>query len=266
MAGYLYFRYDNIMKEDFESMMSRSYGYDSKKHEISNAWKVVRALYENNYIEEGGDAVLPKKIHQIWFGGKLPLKYNKLTDTWKKHHPDWEYKLWTDSNVGDIELTKKDVFNFAKNNGMKSDILRYEILKQLGGLYIDTDFECLKPFDDLRYLEFITGVSYDAEMVLYIGLIGSVPCHNITQLCVNSLNTRYDGDNAYAIMDATGPYYFTRCFLNGVDMNTKGVVAFPMDYFYPLPNNIRGTSTPYQYVRPCSYAIHHWDVSWIKSK
>ena len=81
------------MKENFELMTSRSYGYDSKKHETSNAWKIVRALYENNYVEEGGDAVLPKKIHQIWFGGKLPLKYNKLTDTWKRFHPDWEYKL-----------------------------------------------------------------------------------------------------------------------------------------------------------------------------
>jgi mannosyltransferase OCH1-like enzyme len=31
----------------------------------------------------------------------------------------------------------------------KTDILRFEILYQFGGLHKDTDFECLKPIDDL---------------------------------------------------------------------------------------------------------------------
>ena len=41
-------------------------------------------------------------------------------------------------------MEKRDVFERAINPGMKSDIFRYEILKQIGGLYVDTDFECLK--------------------------------------------------------------------------------------------------------------------------
>ena len=31
--------------------------------------------------------------------------------------------------------------------GEKSDIFRYEILYRFGGVYVDTDFECIKPFE-----------------------------------------------------------------------------------------------------------------------
>ena len=34
-------------------------------------------------------------------------------------------------------------FSQASNWGMKSDIFRYEILMKYGGVYIDTDYECL---------------------------------------------------------------------------------------------------------------------------
>jgi mannosyltransferase OCH1-like enzyme len=40
-------------------------------------------------------------------------------------------------------------FDRASNFGEKSDIWRYEILFRLGGVYVDTDFECVRPFDSL---------------------------------------------------------------------------------------------------------------------
>lgn len=40
-------------------------------------------------------------------------------------------------------LKNQIAYSSAKNWGMKSDILRYEILQKFGGVYIDTDYECL---------------------------------------------------------------------------------------------------------------------------
>jgi mannosyltransferase OCH1-like enzyme len=41
-------------------------------------------------------------------------------------------------------LKNQKAYSLAKNWGMKSDILRYEILQKFGGVYIDTDYECLQ--------------------------------------------------------------------------------------------------------------------------
>lgn len=250
-------------EEGYDSLIRRSYGF-SEKEQGSVAWNKVKLLYQKNYVFcNDTQENIPRKIHQIWLGGRVPDKYKWFMDSWQRLNPTYEYRLWTDKDVNSIELTKRDIFNSAKNNGMKSDLLRYEILRQQGGIYVDTDFECLKPLDDLLYLKFFTGISYDAEMVLYIGIIGSVPNHPIMDLCVKLVNQHYNGNDAMTIMDLTGPYYFTRCFLRGTIDDTDRVVAFPVSFFYPLPNNLRGIADPYQFIRPCSYAIHHWGVSWL---
>lgn len=254
--------------ESYGELISRSYGYNREEQITSPAWATVRMLYENNYVNtQGGEDKIPKIIHQIWLGSAVPREYRIFMNSWQRLHPAWEYKLWTDASA-DALMCGNRFYQQCHNNGMKSDILRYEILRQQGGVYVDTDFECLKPLDDLLYLDFFTGISYDAKMVLYIGIIGSAQNHPIIVHCCNDMHSSsaYAGNDAMAIMDLTGPYYFTRCFLKGVNGDTKGVVAFPMDFFYSLPNNMRGLNNPYQFVKPFSYAIHHWEVSWIKHK
>ena len=42
-----------------------------------------------------------------------------------------------------LNMKNKKAFLSAHNYGMKSDILRYEILHTYGGVYIDTDYECV---------------------------------------------------------------------------------------------------------------------------
>lgn len=246
--------------ETYDQLIQRSYGY-SVKEQASWDWKLMRYLYEKYYLNTDGDAVIPKVIHQIWIGGDVPKVYIPFMESWKTHHPDWTYKFW-DEGDADRMLANNPVYQRSNNNGMKSDILRYAILQQEGGIYIDTDFECLHPLDDLMYLKFFTGLSYDAKLVFYIGLIGSVPNHPIMRYCVDEAKI-YPGDNAMVIMDSSGNYHFTRSFLKGVMEDQDKVVAFPMDFFYPLPNNQRNTNDPYAFIRPCSYAIHHWAVSWI---
>jgi len=250
--------------EPFNILITRSYAYNQEEQDNSPDWAKLRALYENNYAQGITSMRIPKKIHQIWFGGDLPNGYKRFTDTWKQFHPEWEYKLWTDMDVDSIRFEKKGIFNACNNNGMKSDIFRYEILRQQGGIYIDTDFECLKPFDDLTYLDFFTGIAYDGNAILYNGLIATIPHHPIIEMCASSLNTQYRGNDAMGIIRATGPYYFTRCFFSSVTKDTERVVAFPMGFFYPLPNNITWDVDIKDYLCTYSYAVHHWGVSWMK--
>jgi mannosyltransferase OCH1-like enzyme len=251
-------------EEDFDTLIRRSYNYSKKEQDTSSDWALARELYVNNYLgcDDKIERITPK-IHQIWLGGKLPEKFQKWCNTWREFHPHWEYRLWTDDDLPNIEITKREMFDASTNQGMRSDILRYEILRQEGGLYVDTDFECLKPFDDLLYLRFFVGISTDADMQTYCGLIGSEPYGHVITTCVNDLRGAYTGNDGNKIMDATGPFYITRCLLAGAREHPEGVVAFPMDFFYPFPNNMRFTNTSKEYIKDFSYAIHHWKTSWL---
>ena len=88
---------------------------------------------------------IPRVFHQIWIGPKpLPEKYKRWQKTWQSI-PGWTYKLWTDKDVQQFPLINQDAYYREKNLGARADILRLEILYREGGVYIDTDFECLKP-------------------------------------------------------------------------------------------------------------------------
>jgi hypothetical protein len=93
--------------------------------------------------------------------------------------------------------------------------------------------------------------------------MASVPEHPILNSCVEDI-IPYDGEDGNLIMQATGPYHLSRCFLKNVDSDTKGVVAFPVQFFYCWPNYDRFNNKPYESIQPTSYAIHHWTVSWQK--
>ena len=250
--------------ESFNTLIRKSVNYSQKEQDTSADWKLALKLYEDNYLNtEDTTHRIPKKIHQIWLGSKLPDKFKPWCDTWQRIHPEWEYRLWTDEDINDINIAKREMFDKATNQGMKSDILRYEILRQQGGLYVDTDFECLKSFDDLLYLKFFVGISQDPNMQTYCGLIGSVPDGVVIKHCVNDLKGIYTGNNGDKVMDATGPYHITRAFLAGAREDPVGAVAFPMDFFYPFPNHMRFTDTAQSYIKPFSYAIHYWKTSWL---
>ena len=252
----------------YNELIRKSYDYDQDRQDNSLAWHVVRALYERNYIGDVCKSVvsIPKKIHQIWLGGNFPAEYVKYANSWKHYNPDWEYRLWTEDNLDQVYIPKRNLFNSITNVAQKSDFLRYHILNQFGGLYVDTDFECLKPFDDLAYLDFYTGIGYPKELELYIGLIASVPHHPILEHIIKKMTVVKYGGRWRNIFHTTGSFFFTRMFLEVVGKETKGVVAFPMEYFYPYPNNARKLEgvNPYVYASDNSYAIHHWAVSWKK--
>ena len=253
-------------KIKYDSLIKDGYDYSQERQDNSPAWAVLRSLYEKNYIRSNRISErIPRKIHQVWLGSDFPDEYKMWADSWKIHNPTWEYKMWTDENAGEVEMSAnhRSIFKRIQSMGQKSDYLRYHILNQFGGLYVDTDFECLKSFDDLLYLDFFTGIGYPKDVELYIGLIATVPKHPIIQRLADDVTINKHGSHWIKIFNSSGAYYFTRVFLEMVNKDTEGVVAFPMGFFYPFPNNFRREGHPYLYVKSYSYAIHHWEVSWL---
>src|SRR4051812_27998382 len=95
--------------------------------------------------------MIPKIVHQVWVTSAVPAKSKKNSDSFKKHLPDWEYRLWDDQATGEFLNRyfpeQRTAYSKLATATQKTDLLRYMLLFVYGGLYADMDCECLRPID-----------------------------------------------------------------------------------------------------------------------
>ncbi len=179
----------------------------------------------------------------------MPQRFVDYGATWLKHHPAWDMKLWTEDNI--FPLKNQDQFDLAESMSSKSDVARYEILEACGGVYIDTDFECLRSIEPL-----LSGVEIfsaaEADGIVSCGIIGSVPHHLLLQDLVETLPKQFTVDAPPN--ESTGPVLMTQ-----VAKRHPEVKIYHADLFYPVRYKSAG---PHSLVG--AYAVHHWAGSWTK--
>lgn len=268
-------RYNNLQIPiyfgvNYDDSMEHAKKYKRAQCWKNNAWKKTRDFYKKyiqhdlQYFEEPR---IPKIIHQIWLGSEFPEKYEAFRDSWLRMHPDWVYKLWTDSDIEKLNLVCKDLYNKIENYGAKSDIARYEILYRFGGLYIDTDFECLKPFDIFHHtLDFYAGSYHADDFGIYNGLLAAAPESPVLKECIDRILKvsnipKSPGD----ILNMTGPKLLTDSFIHIAFHKAERYVIFPITYFYAWPwweRNNSNIDDIKAWIKPESFALHYWNVSW----
>ena len=213
---------------------------------------------------------IPKIIHQIHIGNslldELQLKWQK---TWIDLHPEWDYILWDDEQVKqNLHITHPEIYNRCENYSEKSDILRFEILYQFGGLYIDTDFECFKPVDSLMLNKdillfmlnphklasgFFAASKHNIEIK---NLIDGLPEREKIYQSKQSLKTwRLNSDYKY------GPQYVTDTL--GLKFGVPDGSATSHKTVYPyLWTEMHRRYENFKLTHPEAYAAHHWYHSW----
>ncbi|MCQ2301559.1 MAG: glycosyl transferase [Bacteroidales bacterium] len=119
--------------------------------------------------------MIPKKIHYCWFGrGQMPDLALKCIESWHKYMPDYQYKLWNEDNfdVNSVSYVKEAYE--ARKFAFITDYVRLYALYTEGGIYMDTDVEVLKPYDDLLQLTAFTGYEGSKYMPPVTGTMASV--------------------------------------------------------------------------------------------
>lgn len=105
--------------------------------------------------------MIPRRLHQVWIGPKEPPW--KWMETWRRHHPGWQYTLWDNDLVFGRRWKNQRLVDFYRDkqkwHGV-ADIIRYEILHDVGGFMPGADSECLRNVDEL-----LKDLSYDAYAV-----------------------------------------------------------------------------------------------------
>mmetsp|Transcript_90601 Transcript_90601/g.242665 ORF Transcript_90601/g.242665 Transcript_90601/m.242665 type:complete len:168 (-) Transcript_90601:40-543(-) len=163
------------------------------------------------------------------------------------------------------------------------------------GVYVDVDFACVKPLDDLttKY-SFFTGMSNVGAVEVNNGLIGAAPKHPLTLRLLELVGKPWPewggvdvdpaqaaahvmaqqmpelaavlaGGEAAPFIATTGPGFFTRCLMQQSMSSWQGDVAIlPAQYFYPLRNSDRADidAVAAAVASNEAYAVHHWCRTW----
>jgi len=240
-------------------------------------WGKWIANYNKYYLEYDGDRSpkIPKNIHFVWLGSLFPEKYKRLQETWIKHHPEWNIKVWNDNDAENFGLINKKMYDTIPNYGVKSDIFRYEILYRYGGLYVDTDYECFKSFDDLLYLDFFAGTGWNTWPVVFNGLLACTSDNEYMRIIIDEIHQK-QVNNYYRyaeILDLTGCDFITEVYAKYLKKTKDKTVVFPNRFFYPIPavirlkireNNEASRKIINSYIKPNTYCAHLWYCSWQK--
>ena len=218
--------------------------------------------------------MIPKILHFIWVGNNLiPKESVEFISNWKNIYTDYKIIIWTDEMIESDNIIPNNLKEEYTSNSFspayKSDIVRYIILNKYGGIYLDTDFECLKKIPDhFLNFKFLGGIQNNGEVniaffasqmnnELLIETIESIP---------KSINTAIHGnyytcENIYRI---TGPQFFNRICLKY--LSNTDYFFFTKEYFYPYWFDEKHRRyEQFDISSPLSYAVHHWEKSW-KSK
>ncbi len=184
----------------------RSNGFDlmdkySARYLEADADIKINLLKENyarlkpGNVPSSSNLIIPKIIHQIWFGNEpIPKNYQYFLETWRQYHPDWQVKIWTEADILKEDFDSMDLFLLARSYAEQADVMRYEIIQRYGGLYIDTDIECYASFEELHYkYDFYTNMEPPAlnkkRVTIANNMIAAVPNHPIVkQTLINIRN------------------------------------------------------------------------------
>ncbi|CAL5222187.1 g4515 [Coccomyxa viridis] len=96
---------------------------------------------------------VPRIIHQSWKDNNVPEGFKPWQESWKRNHPGWEYRLWTDEDnynlIKDHYAWFLDTYESLSKPVMKADSARYLYMYHIGGVYADLDFESLRNLEDV---------------------------------------------------------------------------------------------------------------------
>lgn len=102
--------------------------------------------------------MIPKIIHYTWFSGEpFPEMIQKCIESWHQFMPDYEFRKWDYDAIKDIDSVWLKECLENKKWAFAADYVRLYAIYNYGGIYLDTDCQVFKSFDDVLDNEFFIG-------------------------------------------------------------------------------------------------------------
>lgn len=212
--------------------------------------------------------MIPKKIHYCWLSDDpMPEKILKCIESWKRFLPDYDLVKW---DLNRFPLSKNDWVREAFENkkyAFSADYIRLYALATEGGIYLDSDVEVLRSFNDLlEYPYFIC--KENSPQGIEAAIIGAEKNTPWVVECLNYYKGRHFIDENGKAQTAVLPSILKECILNKFEVrfidspshfiyDDKIVCVLPTDYFSP-----KNYVTKKIAITQNTYTIHHFAGTW----
>ena len=232
--------------------------------------------------------MIPKIIHYINFGELSEFRKTVCYNSILEHCKDFQIMYWDETtfDVNMCKWTKRCYEN--RDYRHLADYIRIWALLKYGGVYIDTDVEVVKPFDDLLQtdknivgLEALRYFGVELEQRgnqtimkivgenlkrggVAMGLLVGINPSNSNQI-LHKVLSKFE--NTDIISDNVLMEYTNQLFLeNGMDKDSNDVqeveeyLVYPPEYFCPIPwQNKTVNLEPLKLITDNTYVIHHYN-------
>lgn len=276
--------------DEFDDLMGKTtahWHYVAQMQDKETLERAKTVYFKNKMAQftEEGSYKIPPVLHFIWLGPKpFPPQSVENVRTWIAQNPGWKVKFWTDRDrdppCEGMEKVLVKSFNFLKlgkcfeesqNWGEKSDLLRFEILYQQGGIYVDHDANCLRPFAGMiRGYDFFCGLETPHEafvgrnVTCGNGLLGARPRHptvgKVLELIAERwqlLGEKFRGNDEYSRIEVVMQRTYialTLAMAETIDRERNVDIVLPAAYFFS-----KSEITPL-------YSKHFYASAWNESK
>lgn len=210
--------------------------------------------------------MIPKIIHFCWFGrNPYPEKVDMCMKTWKKYLPDYEFKLW---NEDSFDLNTCSFVKEAYENGkyaFVSDFVRIYALYHYGGIYLDTDIEIKKSFNDILNKKLVLGTDDEGHLTAFMASEKETPYFKklydlyLDMPFVLENGKLNDVVNNIWMEELLTEYGYT--VSNRYQKLEQDIEVFPDDFFHA-----RSLVSGNYNITQNTYCIHQHTLLWVSNK
>ena len=189
----------------------------------------------------------------------MPEDVKRYVDTWKLAAPEYELKCWNEDNFPFEKYPFAQEALKNKKWAFIADVARLHALYYEGGIYLDTDIELLKDFDDFLTEDGFT--SYESLNLIAMAAIGFKKYHPwvaemlLWYSCVHCDDDYKEIANTKVVSKITRMHYGVK--LDGTDKILPcGLHIYPRDFFSPHLDKDKWLTTEN------THCIHHFTGMW----
>jgi hypothetical protein len=252
---------------NFHRGMKSCPSYAKDMTETDADWHLIKFLYDTHIADFDGTDVrtsrIPHIIHQIWLEEKpVPQEYKALQESWIHFHPNWHYKLWTASDVAELDLINKAAYETAATIAEKEAIAKCEILYRYGGVYVDLACECLKSFDPLhRACDFYASIAPNEHILMSDNIMGASSNNPIIGISIEAVRRMSMKQNSFSPENFA--HALTAAFKSFVLFTNDRSVILPLSYLDPWPRTEDNSpdKSRQRFSTKMSFAMKHWFLS-----
>lgn len=211
--------------------------------------------------------MIPKIIHFCWLSEEAyPEKIEKCIRSWNEVMPEYKIVLWNRSKIN-LGITKWTLQAYkSRKYAFASDFIRFYALYHYGGIYLDSDVEVIKSFDDLLDRQFFFGYEYTGvpEAAVVGAEKGLLWCKKCMDWYYQHEFINHDNSMNMIIAPLVMKWGFETTYnyelidREKIQKIGQGVI-FPNEYFSPkniYTGEIETTKN--------TYTIHHFNSAWLK--